>query len=321
MSVEPGEADLSVEIGRLRLSNPVMAASGTFGNVLDCYRFHWMSKLGAIVPKTVTLAPRAGNAPPRTVETASGLLNSIGLDNDGLDVFLASRLPDLCRLGPPVILSIAAKSEEEFVTMARRLAGIAAVRAIELNLSCPNVAGGIDFTTDPKKCFSVLQRVRCVFPGVILAKLTPNITNIAEVAVAAEQGGAGGITGKNTLLGVAGDWRKRCPRLGGGFGGLSGPAIKPVALRVVYQIAQAVSIPVVAAGGIATVDDAMDFFVAGAAAIQVGTASFYRPTAAWEILQGLPSALAEIGANSVKEIVKSLRLERKDTKSEETASC
>ncbi|ASV74626.1 Dihydroorotate dehydrogenase, catalytic subunit [Thermogutta terrifontis] len=297
------EPDLSIEIGGLRLKNPVMLASGTFGNAVDCYAFADLNRLGAIIPKTVTLSPRIGNIPPRTVETAAGLLNSIGLDNEGLEGFRTRLWGRLSSLKCPVIVSIAGKADGEFVELAQAIGELEGVKAIELNLSCPNVAGGIDFATDPARCAAVVAAVRRVYDGPILAKLTPNVTDVAAVARAAESAGASAITAVNTLLGMSVDWRRRRSRLGQVFGGLSGPAIKPVALRIVYQVAQAVSIPVVAAGGITTVDDAMEFFVVGASAIQVGTASFYRPTAAWEILDGLPGALMELGARSLREVV------------------
>ena len=297
------EPDLSIDIGGLRLQNPVLLASGTFGNAVDCYAFADLGRLGAIIPKTVTLSPRMGNTPPRTVETAAGLLNSIGLDNEGLEGFRTRLWPGLAALQCPVIVSIAGKADEEFVELARAISELEGVKAIELNLSCPNVAGGIDFATDPARCSAVVGAVRRVYDGPILAKLTPNVTDAAAVAKAAEAAGASAITAVNTLLGMSVDWRRRRSRLGQVFGGLSGPAIKPVALRMVYQVAQSVSIPVVAAGGITTVDDAMEFFVVGASAIQVGTASFYRPSAAWEILDALPRALMELGARSLREIV------------------
>lgn len=300
------ECDLSVKIGGLSLPNPVMFASGTFGNIVDGYPLRDLSRLGALVPKTVTFHPRTGNLPPRTVETPSGLLNSIGLDNDGLTAFIERRLPSVVGIGPPVILSIAAKNEDEFVQMAEVLETTPGVAAIELNLSCPNVAGGIDFATDPLRCHGLVHRVRQRFTRPILAKLTPNTGDVVSVARAAAEAGADGITAVNTMLGLAVDWRKRRPRLGGFFGGLSGPAIKPVALRIVYQIAHAVDIPVIAAGGIVGIDDAMEFFVTGASAIQVGTGSFFRPTAAWEIIDGLPAALRELGASALRQIVKTL---------------
>ncbi|MGQ9503762.1 MAG: dihydroorotate dehydrogenase [Thermogutta sp.] len=319
MAERARECDLSVNIGGLNLPNPVMFASGTFGNIIDGYPFHSLAQLGAIVPKTVTLHPRIGNPAPRTVETPSGVLNSIGLDNDGLTAFIRNRLPSLAGVGPPVIVSIAAKNEGEFIEMAEILETTPGVAAIELNLSCPNVAGGIDFATDPRRCQNLVQRVRERFRRPILAKLTPNTGDVVSVARAAADAGADGITAVNTLLGLAVDWRKQQPRLGGFFGGLSGPAIKPVALRVVYQIARAVDIPIVAAGGVVTVDDAMDFFVAGASAVQVGTASFFRPTAAWEIIDGLPAALQELGACSLREVIKTLHEAERKNESEEVS--
>lgn len=298
--------DLSVNLGNLRLNNPIILASGTFGNIIDCYHFANLSRLGAIVPKTVTIRPRAGNDPPRTVETPAGLLNSIGLDNEGLDRFREFLWPRLLRVGCPVVVSVAGKSDGEFVELARAIGDLPGVAALELNLSCPNVAGGIDFATDPRRCADVVSGVRKVFSGPIFAKLTPNVTDVVAVARAAEAAGATAITAVNTLLGMAVDWRKRRSRLGQLFGGLSGPAIKPVALRIVYQLTKAISIPVVAAGGITTIDDAMEFFLVGATAIQVGTASFYRPTAAWEILEALPRALSTLGAPSLRAIVGTL---------------
>lgn len=315
------ECDLSVRIGGLVLPNPVMFASGTFGNIVDGYPIANLSRLGAIVPKTVTFSPRIGNPPPRTVETPAGMLNSIGLDNDGLMAFVERRLPVLSTIGPPVIVSIAAKDEDEFVKMAEILDAAQGASALELNLSCPNVAGGIDFATDPRKCHALVARVRQRFSRAILAKLTPNTGDIATIARAAADAGADAITAVNTLLGLAVDWRRRRSRLGGFFGGLSGPAIKPVALRCVYQIAHAVDIPVIAAGGVTNVDDAMEFFVVGASAIQVGTASFFHPMAAWEIIDALPSALRELGAYSIREIVKTLCEPRKACDLRKTREC
>lgn len=298
--------DLSVNLGNLRLSNPIILASGTYGNIVDCYQFANISRLGAVVPKTVTMHPRVGNIPPRTAETPAGLLNSIGLDNEGVERFRKHLWPRLAQLGCPVVVSVAGKSDEEFVELARTIAELPGVAGLELNLSCPNVAGGIDFATDARRCARVVGGVRKVYSGPILAKVTPNVTDVAAIGRAAEEAGATAITAANTLLGMAVDWRRRRSRLGQLFGGLSGPAIKPVALRIVYQLARAVSIPVVAAGGITTIDDAMEFFVVGATAIQVGTASFYRPLAAWEILEALPQALRSLGAPSLREIVGTL---------------
>jgi len=259
------------------------------------------------LPKTVTLHPRAGNPPPRTVETAAGMLNSIGLDNDGIQGFLENQLPYLVSLGTAIIVSIAGKSYEEFVELADRLNGLAGIAALELNVSCPNVSGGVDFGTSPAICRQVVAgvRKRCSLP--ILVKLTPNVTDVAIIAQAAEDGGADALSLINTCLGMAVDWRRRRPRLGNVLGGLSGPAIKPIALRIVYQVYRAVKIPLVGIGGIASIDDCMEFLVAGASAVQVGTANFYRPTAALEILDALPEALRFLGAAGVGEVVGTLQ--------------
>ncbi len=312
---------LEVQLGRLRLPNPIAVASGTFGYAREMAGLVDLRRLGAILPKTVTLRPRKGNPPPRTVETPAGMLNSIGLDNDGLDVFLARHMPYLAGLGPPVIVSVAGKSYEEFVELASRLDGVPGVSGIELNISCPNVAGGVDFGTDPAMCERVVAGARKATGLPILAKLTPNVTRIDVMARAAEAGGADAISLINTLLGLAVDWRRRRPRLGQGMGGLSGPAIKPVALRMVYQAAKAVRVPIMGIGGIASIDDVMEFLVAGAMAVQVGTAHFYRPTVCMEILDALPGALAELGATRVAHVVGTLQFPLGECAPDEAAPC
>ncbi len=300
--------DLAVRLGRLELANPIMVASGTFGYAREMEGLVELARLGAIVPKTITPQPRAGNAPWRTVETAAGMLNSIGLDNDGIEAFIAHHLPYLAGLGVPIVVSIAAHDYDAFVAMAARLDGLAGVAALELNISCPNVSGGVDFGSDPDMCRRVVAGVRAACGLPILAKLTPNVTSIASIAQAAAEGGADAISAINTCLALAVDWRRRKPLLGAGMGGLSGPAIKPIALRAVYQVARAVDIPVIGIGGIATIDDVMEFLVAGATAVQVGTANFYHPTATMTILDQLPQALAEAGATNVREIVGVLQI-------------
>ena len=298
---------LAVQLGRLRLANPITVASGTFGYAREMAGMVDMSRLGGILPKTITQHPRPGNPPPRTVETTGGMLNSIGLDNDGIEAFIEKQLPYLASLGAAVIVSIAGKSWEEFVQMAGRLEGAAGVDAIELNMSCPNVSGGVDFGTDPVLCEKVVAGVRKACSHPILAKLTPNVTDITVVARAAEAGGADALSLINTCLGMAVHWRLRRPVLGNVLGGLSGPAIKPIALRIVYQVAKIVKIPLVGVGGIATIDDVMEFLVTGATAVQIGTANFYNPTVSLQILDALPAALAELGASSVSEIVGTLK--------------
>jgi dihydroorotate dehydrogenase (NAD+) catalytic subunit len=291
------------------LANPIAVASGTFGYAREMAGFVDLSRLGAILPKTITLEPRPGNPPPRTCETTGGMLNSIGLDNDGVEEFIKSQLPYLASLGTAIIVSIAGRSRDEFVKMAARLEGASGITALELNISCPNVSGGVDFGVDAAACEKVVCGVRAATTRPILAKLTPNVTNIVEIAQAAEAGGADAVSLINTCLGMAVSWRRRRPILGRVLGGLSGPAIKPIALRMVYQVARAVRIPVMGIGGIATIDDVMEFLVTGATAVQIGTANFYNPTVTIEILDALPAALAALGANSVAEIVGTLEVE------------
>ena len=302
--------DLSVSLGRLELANPIMIASGTFGYAREMEGLVQLARLGAIIPKTITPQPRAGNTPWRTVETAAGMLNSIGLDNDGIDAFIEHHLPYLRSLGTAIVVSIAGHDLNEFVEMAKRLDGCDGVAALELNISCPNVTGGVDFGVDPAACLRVTSGVRAATKLPILAKLTPNVSDIAAIARAAAEGGADAISAINTCLGLAVDWRRRKSLLGGGMGGLSGPAIKPIALRAVYQIARAVTIPVVGIGGIATIDDVMEFLVAGCSAVQIGTANFYNPTATMAILDSLPAAVAELGAKSVRQVVGTLAMNR-----------
>ncbi|MEO1498280.1 MAG: dihydroorotate dehydrogenase [Planctomycetota bacterium] len=312
---EPSEpaapaVNLAVELGRLRLPNPVLVASGTFGYAREMAPFVDLSRLGGILPKTVTAAPRGGNAPWRTVETSAGMLNAIGLDNDGADAFIDCHLPYLASVGAPIVVSVAGRTEEEFVGLCGRFADQdATVRpaAIELNISCPNVSGGVDFGSDPDRCESVVANCAAACDLPIVAKLTPNVTSIAQMAKAAEAGGADALSLINTVLGMAIDWRKQKPMLANGVGGLSGPAIKPIALRCVWQASQAVRTPIIGVGGVATIDDAMEFFVAGATAVQLGTVNFYRPTAATELLDALPTALTSLGASSLKDVVGTLR--------------
>jgi dihydroorotate dehydrogenase (NAD+) catalytic subunit len=307
MSASTETAALEVQLGRLHLPNPIMVASGTFGYAREMEHLVDLPKLGAIVPKTITPQPRVGNPPWRTVETTAGLLNAIGLDNDGIDAFLAHHLPYLLSIGCPIIVSIAGRTHDEFLAMASRIGEQPGVAALELNVSCPNVTGGVDYGTDPGSCRRLVEGVRRACDLPVLAKLTPNVTSIAEMARAASDGGADAISLINTVLGMAVDWRKRRPLLGNVVGGLSGPAIKPIALRCVYQAARAVNTPIVGIGGIASVDDAMEFFVVGASAVQIGTANYYDPTVSTTIIDKLPAALAEAKVTSVGDLVGTLR--------------
>ncbi len=298
--------DLSVSLGRLQLKNPITVASGTFGYAREMEKIVDVSRLGAVLPKTITAEPRIGNAPWRTVETSAGLLNAIGLDNDGVDAFLQHHLPYLRQIGTSVIVSIAGRTLEDFVQLAEKVGNQQGVSAIELNISCPNVSGGVDFGTNAESCRRVVQQSRQSCPVPLLAKLTPNVTRIAEIAQAAADGGADAVSVINTVLAMAVDWRKRRPMLGNGMGGLSGPAIKPIALRCVHQVASAVDIPIIGIGGIATIDDVMQFLVTGASAVQIGTANYYDPTVSTRLIDQLPAALRDLEANSVSEVVGTL---------------
>jgi dihydroorotate dehydrogenase (NAD+) catalytic subunit len=266
-----------------------------------------LTALGGILPKTITRAPRPGNAPWRTVETSAGLLNAIGLDNDGIDYFIENHWPYLSSLGANIVVSIAGKSHEEFVELAALLAPLSPF-AIELNISCPNVSGGIDFGTDPIACHRVVSGVRGVIDCPILTKLTPNVTSIAEIAKAAYEAGTDAVTCINTVLGMSIDWRKQRPMLANTVGGLSGPAIKPIALRCVHQVASKVPVPIVGVGGIATIDDVMEFLVAGATAVQIGTANYYDPHVSMRLIDQLPAAVASLGATRIPQVVGSLKL-------------
>jgi dihydroorotate dehydrogenase (NAD+) catalytic subunit len=299
--------DLSVTLGRLHLKNPVLVASGTFGYAREMAGVVDFACLGGIIPKTVTRHPRAGNQPPRTVETASGLLNAIGLDNDGIEHFLHHHLPYLRTLPTAIIANIAGEDEGDFVEMVEMLGREPGLAAVELNLSCPNVSGGIDFAIDPEVTRRVVRRVREVCPLPILAKLTPNVTDIVPVARAAAEAGADAVSLVNTFVGMAIDWKRRKPILGNRTGGLSGPAIKPLALRLVWQVARNVDVPIIGIGGIATLDDVMEFLVAGASAVQLGTVNFYDPTAAPRVVAQLPEALTKLGVSSLRDVIGTLQ--------------
>ncbi|MEX0704888.1 MAG: dihydroorotate dehydrogenase [Planctomycetales bacterium] len=298
--------DLSVQLNRLRLANPILVASGTFGYAREMAAYIDCAKLGGVIPKTVTPLPRIGNPPPRTVETSAGMLNSIGLDNDGLEAFVEKHLDYLLDLETAVIVNIAGKNVGEFVAMAARLDEFHRLAAIELNISCPNVSGGVDFGTDPELAARVVREVLAATKLPVIAKLTPNVTNIVEIAQATAEAGADAVSLINTFQGMAIDWRKRRPVLGNVLGGLSGPAIKPLALRMVWQVARNVNVPVIGIGGIQSLDDVLEFLVAGATAVQIGTANFYDPGLAGRLVDQLRDTLAAEGMSSVAEIVGTL---------------
>jgi dihydroorotate dehydrogenase (NAD+) catalytic subunit len=265
-------------------------------------------KIGGIVPKTITELPRKGNPPPRTIETSSGMLNSIGLDNDGLETFIQKHLDYLLGLDTAVIANIAGSNVDEYAGMAARLGEFDQLAALELNISCPNVSGGVDFGINPKSAAKVVRAVRNACDLPVIAKLTPNVTKVTEIAQAAADAGADAVSLINTVQGMAIDWKKRKPILGAVLGGLSGPAIKPIALRMVYQVAQAVDIPIIGIGGIASIDDVMEFIIAGATAVQIGTANFYNPDLAGTLAEKLAEIVRQEGVTSVSELVGTLTI-------------
>lgn len=299
-------SNLTTTLNRLRLQNPILVASGTFGYAREMAGVVDFSKLGGIIPKTVTAQPRIGNPPPRTVESASGMLNAIGLDNDGIDHFIAHHLPYLRTLPTAIIANIAGKTAEEFVEMAAKIGAEPGLAGLELNLSCPNVSGGLDFATDAALIRKIVAEVRAVCPLPIIAKLTPNVTNVVPIAQAAADAGADAVSLVNTFVGMAIDWRRRKPILGNVTGGLSGPAIKPLALRIVWNVARQVRVPIIGIGGITTIDDVMEFLVAGASAVQIGTANFFDPTVSVRLVEQLDALCTEQGIKSVSDFVGSL---------------
>jgi dihydroorotate dehydrogenase (NAD+) catalytic subunit len=286
---------LATNAGPLTLANPVLSASGTFGSGWEGRTFADLARVGALVSKTVTLRPRPGNPPPRIVETPAGMLNSIGLENRGVDYFLAETLPRMKSLGPRVVINIGGEAIDEFVQLAERFCS-AGIDALEVNLSCPNVQEGrLYFSTEPRLTEQAVAAVKRVATVPVFAKLSPNVTDIGVIGRAAEQGGADGITAINTLIGMAVDWRRRAPVLGRGIGGLSGPAIKPVALRMVYELARQVRIPILGVGGARSAEDVLEFLCAGAAAVQIGTALFVDPGALVRVLDDLQRLLTAAG--------------------------
>ena len=302
-SPAPAAVSLETRIGTLTLKNPVLTASGTFGYGEELAHLADLSHIGAIIGKTVTRSPRAGNPPPRTCETPSGMLNAIGLQNVGIERYIREKLPYLRALETPVIVNVAGETIEDFANLTREISEQPGVAAIELNISCPNVAHGLDFATDPHQAEAVVGAARRVTNLPLIAKLSPNVTDISLIARAVEAGGADALSAVNTFVGMAIDIKTRRPRLSNGTGGMSGPAVKPLAVRAVYRCAQVVKIPVIGVGGIANGNDAIEFLLAGASAVQVGTATFAQPNAAARVVDGIAAYLGENGFSCVQEIV------------------
>jgi dihydroorotate dehydrogenase (NAD+) catalytic subunit len=299
--------DLKVKLGGIELQNPVMTASGTFGYAQEFEGLVDLNRLGAIIVKGLSLQPSKGNPPPRIVETACGMLNAIGLENVGLEAFEKHKLPFLKTLVPPIFTNIYGRSIEEYAELAARINELEAISGVEVNISCPNVkAGGIAFGADSRSTFSVVQAVRQKITKHMIVKLSPNVSDITVIARSAEEAGADSISLINTLTGMAIDLETRRPKIANITGGLSGPAIKPVALRMVWQAAQTVKIPVIGIGGIMTAQDALEFLIAGATAVQVGTANFINPRVTMEIIDGIEMFLAKRKIARVADVIGTL---------------
>jgi len=305
----PLDLNLQVAIGPLQLANPIMTASGTFGYGAEFANLVDLDRLGAMVVKGISIEPRAGNPPPRIVETSCGMLNAIGLENVGLKRFVTQKMPFLRTFRSRIVVNILGDSIEEYAVLAQELSGVEGIDALEINISCPNVKkGGVAFGTVPEMAAAVTAAVKNATHLPVIVKLSPNVTDIVAMAKAVEQSGADAVSLINTLIGMAIDAQTRRPRLANIIGGLSGPAIKPVALRMVWQVASAVAIPVIGIGGIGTAEDAIEFLLAGATAVQIGTANFYNPSATGQILAGIEHYLRQQGETSVRAIIGSLRL-------------
>lgn len=298
--------DLSVKLGPLELTSPLLTASGCSGYGPELNRYHDLSVYGALVGKSISREPRLGNPYPRTAETYAGMINAIGLQNEGYKSFIETTLPKMREYGTKPIVNVVGHDFDEYVWLVERFDAEEGIAALELNLSCPNVAEGMQFSTDPAQCENLVAACRAKTELPLIAKLSPNVTDLPEIAKAAERGGADVLSAINTLVGMSIDWHARKPRVANYTGGLSGPAVKPVALRCVWQVANAVKIPVIAIGGISNADDVLEFIIAGASAAQLGTILFVEPDAGQTIHNGLKERLIDAGVKSVAELVGTL---------------
>lgn len=303
--------DMQVEIAGIKLKNPVMVGSGTFGSGKEYAKLTKLKKLGAIVTKGVTLKEKSGNPPPRICETPSGILNSIGLQNKGVEYFLESEVPWLKSLEIPVIVNIAGSSVDEYIELTKIISGSPGVDAIEVNISCPNVEkGGMSFGVSPKICGKLIKEVKNAALVPIIVKLTPSVTDISGIAKTAEKAGADAISLINTFLGMAIDADTFTTKLAQGTGGLSGPAIKPIAVRMVWEVCNSVRIPVIGMGGIMTAEDALEFLLVGAKAVAVGTANFINPDASIDVINGLEKILKKRKIKNISEVIGKVKLGR-----------
>lgn len=299
--------NIKVKIGKIEFANPIMVASGTFGHAEKYYDAEEVQGLGAIVPKTVTLLAREGNPPRRIVETPSGMLNAIGIENPGADVFIEKKLPALKKTGVPLIISVLGHDDDQFIALIEKFNKVTDIAAIELNLSCPNLGHKKLVAQDAKATRRIVNEVAKISRHPIFAKLSPNVTDITEIAQAAKDAGADAVSLINTLTGMAIDIKTRRPVLGNVTGGLSGPAIRPVAMNMVYQVAKKVEIPVVAMGGVMTANDAIEFMIAGATMVAVGTYNFVNPRAPLEILSGIKKYLKEYKIEDINKLIGSVK--------------
>jgi dihydroorotate dehydrogenase (NAD+) catalytic subunit len=300
---------MRVDIGGIKIKNPVMTASGTFGYASEFEELIDLNRLGAIVVKGLSLEPSRGNPPPRIVETPCGMLNAIGLENVGLAAFVKEKLPFLRGLDTPIFVNIYGKSTKEYAELAARLEDIDGVSGIEVNISCPNVkSGGMAFGAYPESAAEVVRAIRKQTTKPLMVKLSPNVTDITKIAKSVEAEGADSISLINTITGMAIDIETRRPKIANITGGLSGPAIKPVALRMVWQVAQAVNVPVIGIGGIMTTKDALEFLIAGAVAVQIGTANFINPHATIDIIDGIEAFMMERNITDIADIIATLKV-------------
>ena len=298
------KVDMRVALGTLALQNPVMTASGTFGYGLEFADFVDLNRLGGIIVKGTTLEPRQGNPYPRMAETAQGMLNCVGLQNKGVDYFCEHIYPEVRKIGTAVLVNVSGNSPENYAECARRIAALDDIPAIELNISCPNVKqGGMAFGVTPEGAASVVRAVRAAYPKTLIVKLSPNVTSIADIARAVEAEGADAVSLINTLMGMAIDAERRRPVLSIGTGGLSGPAVKPVALRMVWQVFDAVKIPIVGLGGIMNATDAIEFLLAGATAVEIGTANFIDPAVTMKVIDGIADYLHRHKISHVRDLI------------------
>lgn len=296
--------DLSVRLGRITLKNPVLVASGTFGYGEEYAELINLNELGGIMVKAVTLEPREGNPPPRLAETPAGLLNAIGLENPGVDVFLKEKLPFLRGFQTAIIINIAGEKEEEYLRLAERLNQVKGISALEVNISCPNVKEkGLIFGTDPEQTFSLVKKLGEITDIPLIVKLTPNVTDITKIAQASQEAGAEALSLINTVLGMSIDVETRKPKLGNITGGLSGPAIRPIAVRMMWQTFQKVNLPLIGMGGITDAEDALEFILAGASAVAIGTANFIDPKTALEVIEGIKQYMQVKGIKNFKDLI------------------